>query len=389
VEFLVEGTLEVNGTADSSAVFEAVDGQEGSWVGIVAQAGSTLDLEYATIRHAVRGVDVDSAATASIQYCTFSDNQSRDIRLATSLHGDPPLQDNTVTVGGGSGIELLGTTTTLTGSSASVSGILVSSGSPTITQNTASGFSAGAGLRIEEGSPTVTNNTFQNSKYGIQVVDTGGTTTPNIGADNVLTGNTNGLRCEGTGAKPVVRDNSIYNNTTGILTAYNAVPDLGDPDDAKNSIYSNTSYCIWNRNRSVGITAKGNWFGSCSEPTCTRGPVVILSWLCTDPNTARRPEIGVLAKPGLALHPSPNPRGARGGFVVELGQPAERVVIEIFDVAGRRVRVIRGEDLRAGRHELRWDGRNEAGQPVSSGIYFVRARADGRYETRAKVLVYR
>ncbi|MBZ0269823.1 hypothetical protein K8I85_16860 [bacterium] len=36
----------------------------------------------------------------------------------------------------------------------------------------------------------------------------------------------------------------------------------------------------------------------------------------------------------------------------------------------------------AGSHTLRWDGRNDAGTSVATGIYFVRLRAEGSEVTR-------
>jgi flagellar hook assembly protein FlgD len=42
----------------------------------------------------------------------------------------------------------------------------------------------------------------------------------------------------------------------------------------------------------------------------------------------------------------------------------------------------------AGRHEVRWDGHNERGESVSSGIYFVRLDA-GKVEATRKMVLLR
>jgi hypothetical protein len=47
--------------------------------------------------------------------------------------------------------------------------------------------------------------------------------------------------------------------------------------------------------------------------------------------------------------------------------------IEIFDILGRQVRRLKIADLRAGRSEISWDGRDEDGRPMTSGIYLFRA----------------
>ena len=61
------------------------------------------------------------------------------------------------------------------------------------------------------------------------------------------------------------------------------------------------------------------------------------------------------------------------------------VTAEVWRVDGMRVRVLAsGATLAAGEHALRWDGRNEAGQPVASGVYLVRVETPlGRRVTRA------
>jgi len=49
-----------------------------------------------------------------------------------------------------------------------------------------------------------------------------------------------------------------------------------------------------------------------------------------------------------------------------------RVTVAIYDVDGRRVRVLVDEEREAGPHSLTWDGKNDAGQGLASGVYFVR-----------------
>jgi hypothetical protein len=51
-----------------------------------------------------------------------------------------------------------------------------------------------------------------------------------------------------------------------------------------------------------------------------------------------------------------------------------RVRVGIYDLRGRRVRELVDEDLAAGRHLRTWDGRDDAGRAMPSGVYLVRLR---------------
>ena len=49
--------------------------------------------------------------------------------------------------------------------------------------------------------------------------------------------------------------------------------------------------------------------------------------------------------------------------------------ILVYDAAGRRVRALLDQRMPAGLHEVFWDGRDDAGRPVGSGVYFCRMEA--------------
>jgi hypothetical protein len=67
---------------------------------------------------------------------------------------------------------------------------------------------------------------------------------------------------------------------------------------------------------------------------------------------------------------------------------ASVVTLRIHDVAGRLVRELQPATLAgSGQHELHWDGRDDGGQAVSSGIYYYRIDASDWSETRPMVLV--
>lgn len=70
----------------------------------------------------------------------------------------------------------------------------------------------------------------------------------------------------------------------------------------------------------------------------------------------------------------PNPFNPQ--TTIEYALPAiSHVVLEIFDITGQRVVRLVDETQTPGHQSLTWKGHNEAGNPVSSGIYFYRITA--------------
>ena len=58
---------------------------------------------------------------------------------------------------------------------------------------------------------------------------------------------------------------------------------------------------------------------------------------------------------------------------------ASSVRLTVSDVTGRRVRrLIAGNVLPSGNHQARWDGKDERGRRVASGVYFATLEAGGR-----------
>jgi hypothetical protein len=91
----------------------------------------------------------------------------------------------------------------------------------------------------------------------------------------------------------------------------------------------------------------------------------------------------------LALRQNaPNPFS--GGTTVRYDIPRDGLTakIEVFDVSGRRVRVLVDGPQTAGAKSVTWDGRDERGLTVASGVYYCRmAAAD--YDRSIKLLLVR
>lgn len=86
-----------------------------------------------------------------------------------------------------------------------------------------------------------------------------------------------------------------------------------------------------------------------------------------------------------ANYPNPFNPDTRIQFSLPAGGSVE---LDVFDGRGRLVRrLIPGHHHSAGTHTALWDGRNDGGESVASGVYFYRLRAGGRLATRRMVLL--
>lgn len=86
------------------------------------------------------------------------------------------------------------------------------------------------------------------------------------------------------------------------------------------------------------------------------------------------------------LHAQPNPFNPHVNISFGL-KTADRVRLCVVDVRGRMVRQIANQHLEAGDHQLRWDGKDDCGQPLASGIYWLSLERTGVRETMGVVLL--
>lgn len=84
------------------------------------------------------------------------------------------------------------------------------------------------------------------------------------------------------------------------------------------------------------------------------------------------------------LRAAPNPFNPTTVISLELRE-AGPLTVELFDERGRSVRVLQAGEREAGEHSWQWDGRDEAGRRVASGVY--RAVASSGEEERVLAVV--
>jgi len=100
-------------------------------------------------------------------------------------------------------------------------------------------------------------------------------------------------------------------------------------------------------------------------------------------------EVGVpITAPDRPIIAATFPNPANPAVTVEYRMPrAGLALLEIIDPAGRRVRTLVDEWRDTGEYQVRWDGRDEAGLTMASGVYFVRIVTEAGIDGRGLSLV--
>lgn len=83
-------------------------------------------------------------------------------------------------------------------------------------------------------------------------------------------------------------------------------------------------------------------------------------------------------------HPNPFNPSTQFEYVIA---GAGHVRIDVFDMAGRRVRTLVDEERSAGSHTAMWDGLDDAGNRAPSGTYFCRMSSGGETSSRKMTMI--
>ena len=84
-----------------------------------------------------------------------------------------------------------------------------------------------------------------------------------------------------------------------------------------------------------------------------------------------------------------NPFNQSALIQVEIPSSADEMhlEIEIFNGLGQKVRTLASENVNPGQRVYRWNGRDDDGDELATGIYFYRCRLGGIEESRKMLLL--
>lgn len=182
-------------------------------------------------------------------------------------------------------------------------------------------------------------------------------------------------------------DNSfagVYNNS---IPGPQIGRTLADACDFENNAY----FHVFNL-AAVELDAEYNYWGDvCVEEAWFYGLVDYIPW--TDsahtevytecPNSV--PDEGAPEK-AFVTHNFPNPFNPSTAIQYAIRQPGQ-VVLSIYDLRGRLVRTLVNESQGAGAYTVVWQGRDDQGRQLGSGVYFYRIDAPGVSERRKMVML--
>jgi protocatechuate 3,4-dioxygenase beta subunit len=96
---------------------------------------------------------------------------------------------------------------------------------------------------------------------------------------------------------------------------------------------------------------------------------------------------GTIKAEGFSLEQNfPNPFNPSTTIRLQTATPGKAELV-IFNVAGQKVRTLFSGNLQSGSSQFVWNGLNDAGNQLGSGVYFYQLRMNGKAETRSMLLV--
>ena len=130
------------------------------------------------------------------------------------------------------------------------------------------------------------------------------------------------------------------------------------------------------------LAAGTYWWRAYAADTVERGPLGSPESFVVETSTAV--DGVIVGGPRLAVLGSVS----GGHSQLQLSLPASgQASVDVYDARGARVRELHHGPLAAGTRVLVWDGRDETGRAVASGVYFVRARVGAETLTGRVMLV--
>jgi hypothetical protein len=106
-----------------------------------------------------------------------------------------------------------------------------------------------------------------------------------------------------------------------------------------------------------------------------------------EPGSSAEEVIQIISKlPIRFINNYPNPFNPETTIQFELTHDS-KTEVEIFNVKGQKVTKLIDEELGMGIHSIVWNGNDEHGKRVSSGVYFYQIKCDNQVKTKKMIMI--
>jgi hypothetical protein len=100
------------------------------------------------------------------------------------------------------------------------------------------------------------------------------------------------------------------------------------------------------------------------------------------------PVVSIEVPPGRVTLDQNHPNPFNPTTIISFYLPSpEHVVLTVYDTRGSRIQTLLADNRDVGTHDVAWNGRNDNGESVSSGVYFYRLKVGKKILTRKMILI--
>jgi Peptidase family C25/Propeptide_C25/FlgD Ig-like domain len=89
----------------------------------------------------------------------------------------------------------------------------------------------------------------------------------------------------------------------------------------------------------------------------------------------------------LLLQNYPNPFNPQTAIPFNLSQQADKVTLKVYNLKGQVIRTLMNAPCEAGYYTLNWDGKDNYGKEVASGVYFSNLSVNGKRQSRKMLMI--
>lgn len=135
------------------------------------------------------------------------------------------------------------------------------------------------------------------------------------------------------------------------------------------------------------IPTSENWFGfwdnslALNNPVYLQGSAKLFEYIETEAGNEFQ------SQSPIVLSNFPNPFNPMTTISLEINDAVEKAELTIYNIKGQKIRRFQLSGLKAKKHKIIWDGKDEKGKSVSSGVYFYRYQTNDLSRSNKMILL--